>query len=119
MRRETMRRVYEYLILWWEGVGEVGRAVPEVLVMSGAVKIFTLNTALWDMSRREGVGKKEEEEERCDVLPSFLPFFHLSSSLSCHFLVPCLPSDKVGQHYTSVQHAGGEEEEDLSCERDG
>ena len=73
MRRETMRRVYEYLILWWEGVGEVGRAVPEVLVMSGAVKIFTLNTALWDMSRREGVGKKEEEEEEgCDVLPSFL-----------------------------------------------
>lgn len=25
--------------------GEVGRAVPEALVMSGAVKIFTLNTA--------------------------------------------------------------------------
>ncbi len=49
-------------------------------------------------------------------LPSFLPSF---LSFSRGFLLPCFPSDKVGQHYTSVQHAGGEEGEDLSCKRDG
>lgn len=92
----------------------MGRAIPEVLVMSSAVKIFTLNTALWDMSSRDGEQKKEEEES-CDVLPSCLPFLSLSRCLLLRFF----PSDKVGQHYTSAQHAGGEEGEDLSCERDG
>lgn len=51
----------------------MGRAVPEVLVMSGAVKIFTLNTALWDMSSREG----ERETRKRDVKsfpPSIFPF---------------------------------------------
>lgn len=61
----------------------MGRAVPEVLVMSSAVKIFTLNTALWDMSSRDGEQKKEEEEEEqsCDVLPSCLPAFPVPQSL--------------------------------------
>lgn len=56
-----------------EEVGEV----PEVLVMSGAVKIFTLNTALRDVSSRDGEHDEEEEEESCDV--SF-PAFCLSCS---------------------------------------
>lgn len=55
------------------------------------------------------------EEEGCDILPSFPPSF---LSLSLCSLLPSSPSNKVGQHYTSVQHAGGEEGEDLSCERD-
>lgn len=68
----------------------MGSAVPEVLVMSGAVKIFTLNTALWDMSSREGARKEEEEEEEsCDVLPSFLPsIFPLLQSLLPSPLLP-------------------------------
>lgn len=47
------------------------------------------------------------------VLLSIPPF--PQSSLPS--LLPCLTSDKVGQHYTSVQHAGREEGEDLSSER--
>lgn len=49
-------------------------------------------------------GEEEKEEEGRQVLPSF----QFPLSLSHHFLLPCFPSDKVGQHYTSVQHAGGE-----------
>lgn len=95
MRRERDEgRAYEYLILRIEGVGEVGKAVPEALVMNGAVKIFTLNTALWDMSSRERERKEEEEEESSDVLPSIVPF--------PQSLLPSSPSNKVGQHYTSV-----------------
>lgn len=87
----------------------MGRAIPEVLVMSGAVKIFTLNTALWDMS------SGREKEERCEVFVlSIFPFPQSFPSL-----LLSLASDKVGQHYTSVQHTGGEQGEDLSCERDG
>lgn len=72
--------VYEYLILWCEGAGEVQRAVPEVLVMTGAVKIFTLNTALWDMSSRE----VEEKGGRGGELlyPSILAPFFLPSFIS-------------------------------------
>ena len=81
-------RAYEYLISWWEWAGEVGRAVPEVLVMSGVVKIFTLNTALWDMSSGEGGGREghEEEEERCEVLSSV--FLSLSGCWLFFLLLP-------------------------------
>lgn len=46
-----------------------GRAVPEVLAMSGAVKIFTSNTALRDMSSGHGE-QNGGEGESCDALPS-------------------------------------------------
>lgn len=49
------------------------RAIPEVLVTSRAVKIFTLNTALWDMSSSDREQLNEEEKWSCDDLPSFLP----------------------------------------------
>lgn len=67
----------------------MGRAVPEVLVMSGAVKIFTLNTALWDVSGREG--ERATRKRRRDVR-SFLAF-HLSFSslLAYSFFFPLLP----------------------------
>lgn len=67
-----------------------------------------------ELQGREGA--KGEEEESCDVLLSFLPSF---LSLSRCFLLHCFLSDKVGQHYTSVQHTGGEEGEDLSWEING
>lgn len=85
--------------------GGLGEAPSKrVLVMSGAVKIFTLNTALWDMSG----GESERRRAVMSFLPSLLPSLHFSPLPACRrFLLACFPSDKVGQHYTSVQHAGG------------
>lgn len=79
----------------------MGRAVPEVLVMSSAVKIFTLNTALWDMSSRDGEQKKEEEEEEqsCDVLPSCLP-----ACLSCPSVVASFFSSSRQIKWVSITH---------------
>lgn len=88
------------------GGGGGGGSVPEDLVMSSAVKIFTLNTAQWDTSSWDG---EEDEEEEEDVLPSILAACHLScSSVIAFLLLRFFPSDKVGQRYTSAQHAGGE-----------
>lgn len=76
---------------WREGV-------PEVLVMSGAVKIFTLNTALWDMSSQA----RALYHSLLPLLPYFLPFLSFLPPFP-----PDFPSAKVGQHYTSIQRREG------------
>lgn len=55
-----------------EGGG--GRVVPEDLVMTSAVKIFTLNTLRRAMSSCSG-GKEEDEEDEEERCPSFPPSF--------------------------------------------
>lgn len=88
------------LARWKEG-GKGGGSVPEDLVMSSAVKIFTLNTAQRDTSSWDG--EEEEEEESGDVLPSILPTCHLScSSVIAFILLRFFLSDKVGQRYASA-----------------
>lgn len=88
--------------------------------MSGAVKIFTLNTALWDMSSRESERSERRRRAVVSSLPSFLPSFHFFS-LSLSVVASSSPASHQIK-WVSITHQHntleGRKREDLGCERD-